>query len=103
MSLVRHSGSGYRGDQIHHWFRRMVSWKQSNQKKFLIFCLISLNLPPPPLPQVLAVVIIQVERMKGCRSSVLLFLFWTFLVLCSLVPLKADVEQIIDQVPIYYL
>uniref|UniRef100_A0A8P4GUH6 ABC-type glutathione-S-conjugate transporter n=1 Tax=Dicentrarchus labrax TaxID=13489 RepID=A0A8P4GUH6_DICLA len=47
---------------------------------------------------VLAVVIIQVERMKGCRSSVLLFLFWTLLVLCSLVPLKVDIEQIIYQV-----
>ncbi|XP_074510409.1 multidrug resistance-associated protein 1-like isoform X1 [Sebastes fasciatus] len=49
------------------------------------------------LTLVLAVVIIQVERMKGSRSSVLLFLFWTLLVLCSLVPLKVDVEQIIDQ------
>ncbi|XP_049439277.1 multidrug resistance-associated protein 1-like [Epinephelus fuscoguttatus] len=49
------------------------------------------------LTLVLAVVIIQVERMKGSRSSVLLFLFWTLLVLCSLVRLKVDVEQIIDQ------
>ncbi|XP_068585945.1 multidrug resistance-associated protein 1-like [Cebidichthys violaceus] len=49
------------------------------------------------LTLVLAVVIIQVERRKGSRSSVLLFLFWTLLVLCSLVPLKVDVEQIIDQ------
>uniref|UniRef100_A0A4W6CKQ2 ABC-type glutathione-S-conjugate transporter n=1 Tax=Lates calcarifer TaxID=8187 RepID=A0A4W6CKQ2_LATCA len=46
---------------------------------------------------VLAVVIIQVERMKGSRSSVLLFLFWTLLVICSVVPLKVDIEQIIDQ------
>ncbi|KAM7392240.1 hypothetical protein PAMA_007390 [Pampus argenteus] len=46
---------------------------------------------------VLAVVIIHVERMKGCRSSILLFLFWTLLVLCSIVPLKVNVEQIIDQ------
>ncbi|XP_060917590.1 multidrug resistance-associated protein 1-like isoform X1 [Labrus mixtus] len=49
------------------------------------------------LTLVLAVVIIQVERMKGNRSSVVLFLFWTLLVLCSLVPLKVDIEQIIDQ------
>ncbi|KAI3362535.1 hypothetical protein L3Q82_012837, partial [Scortum barcoo] len=49
------------------------------------------------LTLVLAVVIIQVERMKGCRTSILLFLFWTLLVLCSLVPLKVNVEQIIDQ------
>ncbi|XP_062269512.1 multidrug resistance-associated protein 1-like [Platichthys flesus] len=49
------------------------------------------------LTLVLAVVIIQVERMKGCRSSVILFLFWTLLVLCSIVPLKVNIEQIIDQ------
>ncbi|XP_054478436.1 multidrug resistance-associated protein 1-like [Anoplopoma fimbria] len=49
------------------------------------------------LTLVLAVVIIQVERMKGSRSSFLLFVFWTLLVLCSLVPLKVDIEQIIDQ------
>ncbi|XP_068425589.1 multidrug resistance-associated protein 1-like [Clinocottus analis] len=49
------------------------------------------------LTLVLAVAIMQVERRKGRRSSVLLFLFWTLLVLCSLVPLKVDVEQIIDQ------
>uniref|UniRef100_A0AAQ5Y5P3 ABC-type glutathione-S-conjugate transporter n=1 Tax=Amphiprion ocellaris TaxID=80972 RepID=A0AAQ5Y5P3_AMPOC len=41
-----------------------------------------------PRPQVLAVVLIQMERIKGTRSSVLLFLFWMFLVLCSMVPLK---------------
>ncbi|KAF3845736.1 hypothetical protein F7725_002814 [Dissostichus mawsoni] len=49
------------------------------------------------LTLVLAVVIIQVERIKAMRSSVLLFLFWTLLVLCSLVPLKVDIEQIIEQ------
>ncbi|CAJ1069814.1 multidrug resistance-associated protein 1-like [Xyrichtys novacula] len=49
------------------------------------------------LTLILAVVLIQVERMKGTRSSVLLFFFWSLLVLCSLVPLKADIEQIIDQ------
>ncbi|KAL6109911.1 abcc6 [Pungitius sinensis] len=49
------------------------------------------------LTLVLAVVILHVERMKGCRSSFLLFLFWTLLVLCSLVPLKVDIEQIINR------
>ncbi|XP_071328193.1 multidrug resistance-associated protein 1-like isoform X2 [Trachinotus anak] len=49
------------------------------------------------LTLVLAVVIIQVERMKGSRSSILLFLFWSLLVLCSVVPLKVNIEQIIDQ------
>uniref|UniRef100_A0A3B4WXX9 ABC-type glutathione-S-conjugate transporter n=1 Tax=Seriola lalandi dorsalis TaxID=1841481 RepID=A0A3B4WXX9_SERLL len=52
------------------------------------------------LTLVLAVVIIQVERMKGSRSSVLLFLFWTLLVLCSIIPLKVDIDQIIDQVSV---
>ncbi|XP_063760007.1 multidrug resistance-associated protein 1-like [Eleginops maclovinus] len=49
------------------------------------------------LTLVLSVVIIQVERLKAVRSSVLLFLFWTLLVLCSIVPLKVDIEQIIEQ------
>ncbi|TMS00880.1 Multidrug resistance-associated protein 6, partial [Larimichthys crocea] len=49
------------------------------------------------LTLVLAVLIIHFERMKATRSSTLLFLFWTLLVLCSLVPLKNKVEQIIDQ------
>ncbi|XP_054875423.1 multidrug resistance-associated protein 1-like isoform X2 [Amphiprion ocellaris] len=49
------------------------------------------------LTMVLAVVLIQMERIKGTRSSVLLFLFWMFLVLCSMVPLKVTIEQIIDQ------
>ncbi|XP_053196098.1 multidrug resistance-associated protein 1-like isoform X2 [Scomber japonicus] len=46
---------------------------------------------------VLVVVVIHVERMKGCRSSVVLFLFWTLLVLCSIVPLKVNVQLILDQ------
>ncbi|XP_040914476.1 multidrug resistance-associated protein 1-like [Toxotes jaculatrix] len=49
------------------------------------------------LTLVLAVVIMQVERMKGTRSSVLLFFFWILMVLCSVVPLKVGMEQIIDQ------
>uniref|UniRef100_A0A8D3D880 ABC-type glutathione-S-conjugate transporter n=1 Tax=Scophthalmus maximus TaxID=52904 RepID=A0A8D3D880_SCOMX len=51
-----------------------------------------------PAPQVVAVVLMQVERMKGTRSSVLLFLFWSLLVLCSIVPLKVNIQLIIDQV-----
>eukprot|EP00063_Salmo_salar_P065905 XP_014040740.1 PREDICTED: multidrug resistance-associated protein 1-like [Salmo salar] len=35
--------------------------------------------------------------MKGCRSSVLLFLFWTLTVVCSLVPLRANTQQIIEE------
>uniref|UniRef100_A0A674D3X8 ABC-type glutathione-S-conjugate transporter n=1 Tax=Salmo trutta TaxID=8032 RepID=A0A674D3X8_SALTR len=45
----------------------------------------------------LAVCVIQWERMKGCRSSVLLFLFWTLTVVCSLVPLRANIQQIIEE------
>ncbi|XP_055077733.1 multidrug resistance-associated protein 1-like [Periophthalmus magnuspinnatus] len=48
--------------------------------------------------QVLAVCVIQVERLKGVCSSILLFLFWLLTVLCSVVPLKVAVEQIIHQV-----
>uniref|UniRef100_A0A673AZ73 ABC-type glutathione-S-conjugate transporter n=1 Tax=Sphaeramia orbicularis TaxID=375764 RepID=A0A673AZ73_9TELE len=46
---------------------------------------------------VLAVSVIHIERLKGVRSSVVLFFFWTLLVLCSIVPLKVDVEQITEQ------
>ncbi|KAJ0033820.1 hypothetical protein NQD34_000927 [Periophthalmus magnuspinnatus] len=46
---------------------------------------------------VLAVCVIQVERLKGVCSSILLFLFWLLTVLCSVVPLKVAVEQIIHQ------
>ncbi|XP_051906935.1 multidrug resistance-associated protein 1-like [Hippocampus zosterae] len=46
---------------------------------------------------VLSVVVVHVERRKGTRSSVLLFLFWTLLVLCTVPPLKVIVEQILDQ------
>uniref|UniRef100_A0A8D3E2G4 ABC-type glutathione-S-conjugate transporter n=1 Tax=Scophthalmus maximus TaxID=52904 RepID=A0A8D3E2G4_SCOMX len=53
-----------------------------------------------PAPQVVAVVLMQVERMKGTRSSVLLFLFWSLLVLCSIVPLKVNIQLIIDQVSV---
>ncbi|KAM6957268.1 multidrug resistance-associated protein 1-like [Aplochiton taeniatus] len=49
------------------------------------------------ITMVLAVCVIQVERIKGCRSSVLLFLFWTMAVVCSLVPLRANIQQIIDE------
>uniref|UniRef100_A0A671WVG6 ABC-type glutathione-S-conjugate transporter n=1 Tax=Sparus aurata TaxID=8175 RepID=A0A671WVG6_SPAAU len=59
--------------------------------------LLYLPLPLSPLhPQVLAVVIIQVDRMKGSRSSILLFLFWTLLVLCSLVPLKVNIDLVVQ-------
>ncbi|NP_001161802.1 multidrug resistance protein 1 [Oncorhynchus mykiss] len=49
------------------------------------------------LTMLLAVCVIQWERMKGCRSSVLLFLFWTLAVVCSLVPLRANIQQIIEE------
>uniref|UniRef100_A0A673B0A4 ABC-type glutathione-S-conjugate transporter n=1 Tax=Sphaeramia orbicularis TaxID=375764 RepID=A0A673B0A4_9TELE len=45
--------------------------------------------------------VIHIERLKGVRSSVVLFFFWTLLVLCSIVPLKVDVEQITEQVLIW--
>uniref|UniRef100_A0AAQ5ZCK6 ABC-type glutathione-S-conjugate transporter n=1 Tax=Amphiprion ocellaris TaxID=80972 RepID=A0AAQ5ZCK6_AMPOC len=41
---------------------------------------------------ILALCIIQLERIRGCRSSVFLFLFWVLAVVCSLVPLRAKIQ-----------
>lgn len=48
--------------------------------------------------QVLAVCIIQWERVRGCRSSVVLFLYWLLSVVCSLVPLRAKIQLAVEQV-----
>uniref|UniRef100_A0A8B9RLN9 ABC-type glutathione-S-conjugate transporter n=1 Tax=Astyanax mexicanus TaxID=7994 RepID=A0A8B9RLN9_ASTMX len=57
--------------------------------------------------QVLAVCIIQWERVRGCRSSVVLFLYWLLGVICSLVPLRAkihmDVFRIAKQVMFIFI
>uniref|UniRef100_A0AAR2KWP1 ABC-type glutathione-S-conjugate transporter n=1 Tax=Pygocentrus nattereri TaxID=42514 RepID=A0AAR2KWP1_PYGNA len=34
------------------------------------------------------------KMMKGCRSSLFLFLFWTLAVVCSLVPLRANIQAV---------
>ncbi|KAG7491926.1 hypothetical protein MATL_G00008620 [Megalops atlanticus] len=49
------------------------------------------------LTVVLAICIIQLERMRGCRSSIFLFLFWLLAVLCSLVPLRAKIQLAVDE------
>lgn len=49
-------------------------------------------------PQVLVLCIIQLERVRGCRSSVFLFLFWVMAVVCSLVPLRAKIQLAMDEV-----
>uniref|UniRef100_A0A8C7C9T1 ABC-type glutathione-S-conjugate transporter n=1 Tax=Oncorhynchus kisutch TaxID=8019 RepID=A0A8C7C9T1_ONCKI len=54
----------------------------------------SLSLTLPLSPQVLAICIIQLERIRGCRSSVFLFLFWVLAVVCSLVPLRAKIQLV---------
>lgn len=36
--------------------------------------------------------------MRGCRSSVVLFLYWLLSVVCSLVPLKAKIQLAVEQV-----
>uniref|UniRef100_A0A8C8K4U7 ABC-type glutathione-S-conjugate transporter n=1 Tax=Oncorhynchus tshawytscha TaxID=74940 RepID=A0A8C8K4U7_ONCTS len=54
----------------------------------------SLSLTLPHSPQVLAICIIQLERIRGCRSSVFLFLFWVLAVVCSLVPLRAKIQLV---------
>uniref|UniRef100_A0AAR2IZ08 ABC-type glutathione-S-conjugate transporter n=1 Tax=Pygocentrus nattereri TaxID=42514 RepID=A0AAR2IZ08_PYGNA len=46
------------------------------------------------LTMLLAVFVIHLERMKGCRSSLFLFLFWTLAVVCSLVPLRANIQAV---------
>uniref|UniRef100_A0A8C9SGB7 ABC-type glutathione-S-conjugate transporter n=1 Tax=Scleropages formosus TaxID=113540 RepID=A0A8C9SGB7_SCLFO len=43
-------------------------------------------------PQVLVICTVHVERVRGCRSSPVLFIFWLLAVLCSLVPLRAKVR-----------
>ncbi|XP_062304038.1 multidrug resistance-associated protein 1 [Osmerus eperlanus] len=49
------------------------------------------------LTVVLAVCIIQLERIRGCRSSVFLFLFWLLSVMCSLVPLRAKIQLAMEE------
>uniref|UniRef100_A0A674EB01 ABC-type glutathione-S-conjugate transporter n=1 Tax=Salmo trutta TaxID=8032 RepID=A0A674EB01_SALTR len=46
------------------------------------------------LTVVLAICIIQLERIRGCRSSIFLFLFWVLAVVCSLVPLRAKIQLV---------
>uniref|UniRef100_A0AAY5EIB0 ABC-type glutathione-S-conjugate transporter n=1 Tax=Electrophorus electricus TaxID=8005 RepID=A0AAY5EIB0_ELEEL len=50
------------------------------------------------LTVVLAMGLIQWERARGCRSSVVLFLYWLLGVLCSLVPLRANIQLAVEQV-----
>uniref|UniRef100_A0A665TN30 ABC-type glutathione-S-conjugate transporter n=1 Tax=Echeneis naucrates TaxID=173247 RepID=A0A665TN30_ECHNA len=50
---------------------------------------------------ILALCIIQLERIRGCRSSVFLFLFWILAVVCSLVPLRAKIQLAMDEVCCY--
>ncbi|XP_062388680.1 multidrug resistance-associated protein 1 [Sardina pilchardus] len=49
------------------------------------------------LTMVLAITVIQVERLRGCRSSVFLFLFWTMAVVCSIIPLRANIQTIMEE------
>uniref|UniRef100_A0A673GWW1 ABC-type glutathione-S-conjugate transporter n=1 Tax=Sinocyclocheilus rhinocerous TaxID=307959 RepID=A0A673GWW1_9TELE len=52
----------------------------------------------------MTMLLIHLERLRGFRSSVFLFLFWTLAVICSLVPLRANIQAIIDEVcafPVY--
>ncbi|KAJ8384009.1 hypothetical protein AAFF_G00212530 [Aldrovandia affinis] len=49
------------------------------------------------LTMVLAVCVIHVERARGCRSSLFLFLFWLLVTVCSLVPLRSKVQLALDE------
>ncbi|KAM7393766.1 hypothetical protein PAMP_020615 [Pampus punctatissimus] len=46
---------------------------------------------------ILTLCIIQLERVRGCRSSIFLFLFWVLAVVCSLVPLRAKIQLAMDE------
>uniref|UniRef100_A0A8C5H1L3 ABC-type glutathione-S-conjugate transporter n=1 Tax=Gouania willdenowi TaxID=441366 RepID=A0A8C5H1L3_GOUWI len=50
---------------------------------------------------ILALCIIQLERIRGCRSSIFLFLFWVLAVICSLVPLRAKIQLAMDEVMLF--
>uniref|UniRef100_A0A9J7YN69 ABC-type glutathione-S-conjugate transporter n=1 Tax=Cyprinus carpio carpio TaxID=630221 RepID=A0A9J7YN69_CYPCA len=52
-------------------------------------------------PQILAVLVIHLERLRGFRSSIFLFLYWTLAVICLLVPLRANIHAIIDEVCVF--
>lgn len=85
---------------------RSLTMVESRFRSPLSFWLRLLLFPPrhPPLCfsslclQLLAVAVLQVERMKGTHSSFVLFIFWALLVFCSLVPLRGAVQQIVEQV-----
>uniref|UniRef100_A0A669EZI3 ABC-type glutathione-S-conjugate transporter n=1 Tax=Oreochromis niloticus TaxID=8128 RepID=A0A669EZI3_ORENI len=49
------------------------------------------------LTVILAMCIIQLERIRGCRSSIFLFLFWVLAVVCALVPLRAKIQLAMDE------
>ncbi|MCJ8739010.1 hypothetical protein PDJAM_G00042380 [Pangasius djambal] len=49
------------------------------------------------LTMVLAVCIIHLERTMGCRSSLCLFLYWTLTVICSIVPLRANIQTTVGE------
>ncbi|KAJ8344973.1 hypothetical protein SKAU_G00291660 [Synaphobranchus kaupii] len=49
------------------------------------------------LTMVLAVCVIHLERMRGCRSSLFLFVFWLLASVCSLVPLRSRVLLVIEE------
>uniref|UniRef100_A0A669EP13 ABC-type glutathione-S-conjugate transporter n=1 Tax=Oreochromis niloticus TaxID=8128 RepID=A0A669EP13_ORENI len=53
------------------------------------------------LTVILAMCIIQLERIRGCRSSIFLFLFWVLAVVCALVPLRAKIQLAMDEVCCY--
>uniref|UniRef100_A0AAQ4P9D6 ABC-type glutathione-S-conjugate transporter n=1 Tax=Gasterosteus aculeatus aculeatus TaxID=481459 RepID=A0AAQ4P9D6_GASAC len=62
------------------------------RKTVLIYLNVNLNYRLKIMTVILALCIIQLERIRGCRSSVFLFLFWVLAVVCSLVPLRAKIQ-----------
>uniref|UniRef100_A0A8B9LI33 ABC-type glutathione-S-conjugate transporter n=1 Tax=Astyanax mexicanus TaxID=7994 RepID=A0A8B9LI33_ASTMX len=74
---------------------KLVSQEQHHQT--FIFCVGCVTDRELCVCQVLAVCIIQWERVRGCRSSVVLFLYWLLGVICSLVPLRAKIQLAVEQ------
>lgn len=90
----------------HVWFFLFFSFKAHSHSAVIMFTVIPhriQNMSPVSkaqfcVCQVLAVCIVQWERVRGCRSSVVLFLYWLLSVVCSLVPLRAKIQLAVEQV-----
>ncbi|KAI5097098.1 multidrug resistance-associated protein 1-like isoform X2, partial [Silurus meridionalis] len=49
------------------------------------------------ITMILAVCIIHLERIMGCRSSLFLFLYWMLTMICLIVPFRANIQTIMRE------